>query len=526
MMRGALATMAAAVLVTVTMVEPTPSASSQDLGPALTSASAHLSAILDRSPAPQYRRFGSAGMATAADYAEAVLAGAGFDVIRHGGTGTVFTVDYDSGHEPLLERLSDGATFRTESALFIESPTTPAGITCTVRAVGDVTPGDCGFVPFASVSPEWKNPFVGATAAVDDILAAGGVGVVLQGDVERDAVIAVKVRRPIAAVVAAVDESEIVGEPVRLRSMGAAHEATLQNVVAVREPADSSSGYIVLQAHLDGFFEAAVDNGTGAAAVLAAAERLAATETTRGLLIALYDGEEWGLLGSEALFADLASPEGLRVGTCGPEVHAEDLVAVLNLDASSAIPSDVTGPLEERLGSDVPLFSWRAMVFSEEPLLASLFIEEMAANQVLGAPLPVGVANPVNGGMTRTDGRWFHEAGIPVAWPVAGYPEYHTSADDIDAVDPVDLEHVTDGAVAVVVAADTAPIGRIGGSLGPPGSIEPTPPASCPTATPTAPAATDGDALPVTGRRGGAPVAVALLAIIVAVAVRRITCED
>jgi Zn-dependent M28 family amino/carboxypeptidase len=289
----------------------------------------------------------------------------------------------------------------------------------------------------------------------------------------------------------------------------------------------------VLQAHLDGFFEAAVDNGTGAAAVLAAAERLAAMDTRRGLLVALYDGEEWGLLGSEALFADLASPEGLRVGTCGPEVHAEDLVAVVNLDASSAIPSDATGPLEERLGPDVPLFSWRAMVFSEEPLLASLFIEAMAANQVLGAPLSVGLANPVNGGMERTDGRWFHEAGIPVAWPVAGYPEYHTSADDIDAVDPVDLEHVTDGAVAVVLAADTAPIGRIGGSsLGSPGSIAPTPPASCraatPTATPTAPApaATDGGALPVTGGSGGAPLAVALLAIVVALAVRRIACED
>ena len=36
-----------------------------------------------------------------------------------------------------------------------------------------------------------------------------------------------------------------------------------------------------------------------------------------GLLVALYDGEEVGLLGSEAFSQELLSPDGFDVGDCG-----------------------------------------------------------------------------------------------------------------------------------------------------------------------------------------------------------------
>ena len=72
--------------------------------------------------------------------------------------------------------------------------------------------------------------------------------------------------------------------------------------------------------------------------------------------------------------------------------------------------------------------------------------------------------------MDRTDGKWFHDAGIPVAWPVSEYPEYHTTADVRDRVDPADLRRVVQGVVGLVRSLDQASIGRISGSLPPPGS--------------------------------------------------------
>jgi hypothetical protein len=128
----------------------------------------------------------------------------------------------------------------------------------------------------------------------------------------------------------------------------------------------------------------------------------------------------------------------------------------------------------------------------------------MTAAGVLGAPVPVSVADPINGGIARTDGRWFHEAGIPVAWPVAGYPEYHTEADDIDAVDPVDLTNLTTGAVALVRALDTAPVARLEGSRLPAPGSTPAPAAGACTeraASTSSTPSTGPSAIPATGGR-------------------------
>src|SRR5690606_20723881 len=135
-----------------------------------------------------------------------------------------------------------------------------------------------------------------------------------------------------------------------------------------------------------------------------------------------------------------------------------------------------------------------------------------------GLPIPVAVADPLNGGVSRTDVRWFHDAGIPAAWPVVGYPEYHTTADTLDVVDPADLERVTAGAVALVRALSTASVGRLPGStLAAPGSV-PQPPCDAAPAGTTVVEAAVGE-LPATGgadRRligmAGATAGLALLA--------------
>jgi hypothetical protein len=100
------------------------------------------------------------------------------------------------------------------------------------------------------------------------------------------------------------------------------------------------------------------------------------------------------------------------------------------------------------------------MVFSEEPNLASLFLTTFAAHRVFGLPLPSRAAIAVQGSW-RTDAQWFHQAGVPVAWPVAGYPEYHTDGDVPRAMDHTDLEAVAGAAADLVGKVATAPIGRV-----------------------------------------------------------------
>ena len=122
--------------------------------------------------------------------------------------------------------------------------------------------------------------------------------------------------------------------------------------------------------------------------------------------------------------------------------------------------SAVSKAASDKAGQDAPLFSWRAMVYSEEPTLASLFISTFAAHQVLGLPVPSRGAVAAFGSW-RTDAQWFHQAGVPVAWPVAGYPEYHTDGDVPSAMDLADLENVAAAAADLAGQIATLPIGPV-----------------------------------------------------------------
>ena len=428
----------------------------------------HLRAIVTRSQPPDYRRLGSSGMAQVAAYAGEQLGASGLHVLQHNVPLSNYQIDYAPGHAPELVRVDDGKSFKVESAFDIK-PTGPDGITCTVKTIADVGPGDCGFVPFAQASPDFRNVTYDPAGAVDSIIAAGGVGAVVQGDVPRNLVLALRLRKAVPAVIAVANESDVVGRRVRLRAMGGVKPSVAHNTVAVMRPPAGSTQYTMLLAHADGWFAAAADNGGGAAAVLRATQLVAtAGGLPTGLLVAVVDGEEWGLLGSKQLAADMARPQGLDVGDCGPTIHLADIKAVVNLDAPSARASDVQDIGRTVIGTDAPIFQYRAMVFSDEPTVASLFLSTFAAHGVLGLPINATLATEANGGITRTDGRWFDSAGIPVAWPVAGYPEYHTDGDTLAAVDPADLEAVADAAAELVQKLAAANVGRILNSSGPP----------------------------------------------------------
>ena len=415
-----------------------------------TTAGDYLDRLVQLSPAPQYRRYGTPAMARVADWAAGRLASDGYHVIRDDETtANRWAVDYTRGHAPRLT--SGGRVYKTESAFDI-GQTGPAGITCILKKIADVRKGDCGFVPFSEGSPEWKNVTYNAPADIATIVKQGGVGAVVQGDIQRNLVYALRPRTTIPVVVSVVPDA-LVGKRVMLRAMGSSVPATAHNVVGVRRPPAGSSQYIALTAHLDGWFSAAADNGGGAAAVLRAADILAAEHPKAGIVVGLMDGEEYGLLGSQKLAGKLTT-----TGLDG--IDMAHIKADVNLDASSARASDVQDHVKAVARKDAPIFSWRAMVFSEEPTLASLFISTFADHGVFGLPANSQAALKVEGGW-RTDAQWFHQAGVPVAWPVAGYPEYHTDGDVPSAMDKTDLEAVAAAAADLATKVATAPIGRV-----------------------------------------------------------------
>ena len=155
-------------------------------------------------------------------------------------------------------------------------------------------------------------------------------------------------------------------------------EATAHNVIGylppTREPA-AEAPYVLLGAHYDhlGYgrggdslargdeagqiHNGADDNASGVAVVLAAGARLAAAERNRGVILALWSGEELGLLGS-ADFVEQAP------------VPMDDVAAYLNFDmvgrlrnnaltlqaiGSSSVWTDLVTELNERTGFDLSL---------------------------------------------------------------------------------------------------------------------------------------------------------------------------
>ncbi len=93
------------------------------------------------------------------------------------------------------------------------------------------------------------------------------------------------------------------------------------NVVARLPGTDAAMGWILLGAHFDSVSASpgANDNATGVAAVLATARLLRDTCRRRGVIIAFFDQEEIGLIGSSYLAMDLFQDD-------------EDLVAVHTID--------------------------------------------------------------------------------------------------------------------------------------------------------------------------------------------------
>lgn len=190
---------------------------------------------------------------------------------------------------------------------------------------------------------------------------------------------------------------------------------------------------VVLSAHLDGHHLAAsaIDNGSGIVSLLAAASALRdiAPGLRRGLRVALFNVEEWALLGSRDHLASLAEAER---GALAFNVNLDSVAGARHLAA---------------LTSGIPI---------AENIVGT-------ANAAHG--LGIRMHRPFMG---NSDHANFIRAGIPALRLCCGLDDpgsnlrfLLTPGDTADKVDPVELKAAAAAAAALVLAAAEAEIPRL-----------------------------------------------------------------
>jgi Iap family predicted aminopeptidase len=215
------------------------------------------------------------------------------------------------------------------------------------------------------------------------------------------------------------------GEPVELRvEVGARFDDDLDayNVLAEIPGIDPGIGdeVVMVGAHLDSWHTAtgATDNADGVAAVMEAMRLLAALdrEPRRTIRVALWGGEEQGLLGARAWVEENFQDEATR----------ERMAVYLNDDPGSGVTYGFY--MEENVEAKAIFDAW---------------IEPLS---------DMGVGRNVIEGIGSTDHVPFVQAGVPAFTTIKDFENYdvrtrHTNADLADAVVPEDLSQA-----AVVLA--------------------------------------------------------------------------
>jgi Zn-dependent M28 family amino/carboxypeptidase len=214
------------------------------------------------------------------------------------------------------------------------------------------------------------------------------------------------------------------------------------NVVAVIPGTDLADEYVMVGAHYDGLgsgcftpdppdtiCNGATDNATGVAAVLDIARRTARTPLRRSLIIALWDREEDGLLGS-------------RYYAQNPLVPLADTVGYVNFDILGANLTPALRNTTFAVGAESGGSELSSMV---QAAVAEESLDTMMVSIIFG--------------QGRSDHASLLAVGVPtVFFSDSTGPCYHTTKDDIGAVDFAKLHRQITTAHRVTIALGTTDV--------------------------------------------------------------------
>lgn len=201
------------------------------------------------------------------------------------------------------------------------------------------------------------------------------------------------------------------------------------NVYADIPARGRSDGMIILSAHHDTWYTPADDNSTGVAILFAAAKLLRHAAPARTIRLLAFDGEELGLLGSEAYVA----------------AHAADPVKlVVNLDCmayASEAPDSQRSPTGLTLPStgDFLLAVGNTGTQGAIAQLESVGAGLPSPLAVEGGAMDVAAPNFLAKDVYRSDHASFWDHGVPAIFLTDTGPfrddRYHTANDTLDSLD-------------------------------------------------------------------------------------------
>jgi Zn-dependent M28 family amino/carboxypeptidase len=198
--------------------------------------------------------------------------------------------------------------------------------------------------------------------------------------------------------------------PAPGRSAGAQGTNVLGYIPGTRTP----DRYIVVSAHYDHLgvkngvvFNGANDNASGAAALVAIGRYYAAHPPAHSLLIAAFDAEEEGLVGSRAFVKDPPVPRSAIVVDLNPDMIGRDPSRTLYVSGTSQQPA--LAPLVADVAADAPV---RLVMGHDDPRAFENWSDE-------------------------SDQYAFIEAGIPGLYiGVEDYAHHHAPTDDASTMMP------------------------------------------------------------------------------------------
>jgi len=193
-----------------------------------------------------------------------------------------------------------------------------------------------------------------------------------------------------------------------------------------------SNEYVVITAHLDGYFEGANDNGGGLAAMLALAKYFSGPNRSRPNRNLLFIGTS-----AHHEFSD-----GARAFINDHPEIVKNTVLVMNIEHPSSMLSYYRGPLKMSRGM-VPgqlvttnSQGWRTLTISNGNKRVLSFFQ--AAADQYGVVIEGTVSRRPNG-----DAIDFFRARVPVVQLMDANVWFHSSGDRLDTISPVGLERTT-----------------------------------------------------------------------------------
>lgn len=300
--------------------------------------------------------------------------------------------------------------------------------------------------------------FQSARGYVDDVIEAGAVAVLTVMDAPGNHQYALEDMGPhdAPAFVLGGDDGRFLLDA--LVAAGTAHKlrVDLRYRTTIRRQWESfnavgtvrgrSDEWVVLLAHLDGYFDSANDNGGGLASMIALARHYGgrATPPERNLLFAATAGHHEFSDGAEALI----------------EAHRdklEQVAVVMNIEHPASVMTYFRGPLRFKRFTlpgqliGVNTMGTRALnVSNGNPLLVQFYRDAIAR---YGLVINASRENQPPTG----DAFGFYRAGYPVVQIIDTNLWYHSTGDGLDTIEPGGLERATKVYAEVLDRIDATP---------------------------------------------------------------------